>query len=104
MSRPHLAVAVVAAALLALPATAAAQTVAAPGAATTVREYAGTLVFSQFDAGSLRWFPAGPPRPRWGVPPGPAGRAPGRGGGCRSRRARARSTPTSAPTRTGAPS
>jgi len=40
---------------LALPASAAAQGVAAPGAPTAVREYAGTIVFSQFDAASARW-------------------------------------------------
>jgi hypothetical protein len=40
---------------LALPAGAAAQSVAAPGAPTAVREYAGTIVFSQFDAASASW-------------------------------------------------
>lgn len=40
---------------LALPAGAAAQSVASPGAPTAVREYAGTIVFSQFDAVSASW-------------------------------------------------
>jgi hypothetical protein len=43
------------AAALALPAGAAAQNVAAPGAPTVVREYAGTVVFSQFDASTAQW-------------------------------------------------
>src|SRR3954463_2525847 len=43
-------------ALLALPAAANAQTVATPGAATGVREFAGNLVFSTFDRTQNRWF------------------------------------------------
>ena len=43
-------------ALLALPATAHAETIAAPGAATAVKEYAGTIVFSQFDRATNQWF------------------------------------------------
>ena len=39
-----------------LPAGASAQAVASPGAATGVREFAGTIVFSQFDASADRWF------------------------------------------------
>jgi hypothetical protein len=34
---------------------ASAEPVAAPGAATTVREYAGTIVFSRFDAATQQW-------------------------------------------------
>jgi hypothetical protein len=47
----------VAAALLtaALPAAASADPVAAPGAPTDVREYQGTIVFSQFDAGTQQY-------------------------------------------------
>lgn len=41
--------------VLALPAGAAAQSIAAPGAPSAVREYAGTIVFSQFDPASARW-------------------------------------------------
>src|SRR3954465_5043794 len=62
--------------ILALPAAAAAQTVATPGAATPVKEFQGNLVFSQFDRTANRWFltvrPAGPTA-AGGVPP--AGRA-----------------------------
>jgi hypothetical protein len=43
-------------AALALPGTAAGQTVVATGAKTAVREYAGTLVFSQFDRASGAWY------------------------------------------------
>src|SRR5919206_3367325 len=42
--------------VLALPAAANAQTVATPGAATGVREFAGNLVFSQFDRTANRYF------------------------------------------------
>jgi hypothetical protein len=79
--RPLLAGAAAAAlAALALPALASADTVASPGAPTGVREFAGNIVFSQFD-------PTAPARPRPSA--------------CRSRRARGRSTPTSARTRPG---
>ena len=42
-------------AALAVPAAASAEPVAAPGAATGVREYAGTIVFSQLDATTRQW-------------------------------------------------
>jgi hypothetical protein len=42
-------------AALAVPAVAAAVPVAAPGAPTDVREFAGTIVFSQFDAATGQW-------------------------------------------------
>jgi hypothetical protein len=38
------------------PAAASAKTVAATGGATSLREYAGTIVFSQFDQASSRWY------------------------------------------------
>jgi hypothetical protein len=41
---------------LVLPGAASAQTVTPVGAATAVREYAGTIVFSQFDQASSRWY------------------------------------------------
>jgi hypothetical protein len=58
MSRiaPLLAGAVAALAALALPTVAAADTVATPGAPTAVREFAGTIVYSQFDAASNQYF------------------------------------------------
>jgi hypothetical protein len=40
---------------LALPAAASAETVATPGAATSVKEFAGTIVFSQFDRTANQW-------------------------------------------------
>ena len=40
---------------LALPATAAAETLAQPGGSTTVREYQGTIVFSQYDPATKEW-------------------------------------------------
>jgi hypothetical protein len=40
---------------LAVPAAASAEPVAAPGAATTVREYAGSIVFSQLDPVTRQW-------------------------------------------------
>jgi hypothetical protein len=43
-------------AALVLPAAAPAATVAPAGAATPVREYAGTIVFSQFDQATSQWF------------------------------------------------
>ncbi|MEA2380669.1 MAG: hypothetical protein QOH72_640 [Solirubrobacteraceae bacterium] len=45
-----------AAAALALPAAATAQTVATPGAPTAVKEFAGNLVFSQFDPATNQYF------------------------------------------------
>ena len=45
-----------AAAVLALPAAATAQTVATPGAPTAVKEFAGNLVFSQFDPATNQYF------------------------------------------------
>jgi hypothetical protein len=51
-----LAAAVAALAVLALPALASADTVATPGAPTSVREFSGTIVFSQFDQATNRWF------------------------------------------------
>src|SRR5690349_18903598 len=58
MSRiaPLLAGAVAALAALALPTVAAADTIATPGAPTAVREFAGTVVYSQFDAASNQYF------------------------------------------------
>jgi hypothetical protein len=58
MSRiaPLLAGAVAVLAALVLPTVAAADTVATPGAPTGVREFAGTIVFSQFDAASNQYF------------------------------------------------
>jgi hypothetical protein len=58
MSRFRLLLAATVAALatLVLPALASADTVAAPGAPTSVREFAGTIVFSQFDQATSRWF------------------------------------------------
>jgi hypothetical protein len=44
------------AAALTLPGAATGQTVVATGAKTAVREYAGTLVFSQFDRASGSWY------------------------------------------------
>jgi hypothetical protein len=44
------------AATLALPAAANAQTVATPGLATSVKEFQGNLVFSQFDAATSQFF------------------------------------------------
>ena len=43
-------------AVLALPSTARADTVAAPSAATAVKEYAGTIVFSELDRTTNQWF------------------------------------------------
>jgi hypothetical protein len=89
MSRIRLLAAGAAAALapLAPPALASAETVATPGAPTAVREFSGTIVFSQFasrrTAGSSR----------------SAGRERRRPSASLSPRARARSTPTSGPTR-----
>ena len=51
-----LAGAVVAVAALVVPALASADTVATPGAPTGVREFAGTIVYSQFDAASNQYF------------------------------------------------
>src|SRR3954447_10105038 len=51
-----IAIALATTAVLALPAAAAAQTVATPGAATPVKEFQGNLVFSQFDRTANRWF------------------------------------------------
>src|SRR4051812_24171004 len=48
--------AVAALAALALPALAHAETVATPGAPTGVREFSGTIVFSQFDPATNRYF------------------------------------------------
>ena len=48
--------AAVALAALAIPATALAQTVATPGAATAVKEFAGTIAFSQFDPATDQYF------------------------------------------------
>jgi hypothetical protein len=58
MPRTRLLLAGLAASLaaLALPALASADTVAAPGAPTGVREFAGNIVFSQFDAASNQYF------------------------------------------------
>ncbi len=39
-----------------VPAATSAVTVAAPGMATAVREYGGTIVFSQFDQATRRWY------------------------------------------------
>jgi hypothetical protein len=50
-----LAACALAATALAVPAAASAEPVAAPGAATSVREFAGTIVFSQFDAAAQQW-------------------------------------------------
>ena len=47
---------VLAAVAVATPAAASAATVARPGAATAVREYGGTIVFSQFDWPTRRWY------------------------------------------------
>src|SRR3954471_2641411 len=52
----RIAIALATTAVLALPAAAAAQTVATPGAATPVKEFQGNLVFSQFDRTANRWF------------------------------------------------
>jgi hypothetical protein len=43
-------------AVAAMPAAASAVTVAEPGGPTAVREYGGTIVFSQFDRTTLRWY------------------------------------------------
>jgi hypothetical protein len=43
-------------AALGIPGAASAQTVASTGSATVVREYAGTIVFSQFDGASGLWY------------------------------------------------
>jgi hypothetical protein len=51
-----LATAAIAVAALAGPAAASAETVATPGGPTAVREFAGTIVFSQFDHTAGRWF------------------------------------------------
>jgi hypothetical protein len=57
MNRPCLLAATVAFAATAVaPGVASATTVAATGGATAVREYAGTIVFSQFDRASSRWY------------------------------------------------
>jgi hypothetical protein len=58
MPRLRLALAGAAVALAALttPAAAPAQTVATPGAPTAVKEFAGTIVFSQFDAATNQYF------------------------------------------------
>lgn len=55
MRRSSLVLAATVAALGAVPAAAPAATVAQPGASTSVREYDGTIVFSQFDAADGRW-------------------------------------------------
>src|SRR3954454_16575293 len=52
----RIAIALATTAVLALPAAAAAQTVATPGAATPVKEFQGNLVFSEFDRPTNRWF------------------------------------------------
>jgi hypothetical protein len=52
----RIALAISAAVLLAVPAAAKAETVATPGAPTAVREFAGTIVFSQFDPASKQFF------------------------------------------------
>src|SRR3954470_24386801 len=52
----RIAIALATTAVLALPAAAAAQTVATPGAATPVKEFQGNLVFSQFDAATSQFF------------------------------------------------
>jgi hypothetical protein len=56
MHRIRLALAAAIAALAALPAAAHADTVASPGAATALKEYAGTIVFSQLDRTTNQWF------------------------------------------------
>ena len=48
--------AVIVAALATLPATADAQTVATPGGPTSVKEFQGTIVFSQFDPAAKQFF------------------------------------------------
>jgi len=56
MLRLRIAAIAAAAVALALPAAANAQTVATPGAATSVKEFAGNLVFSQFDRAANQYF------------------------------------------------
>jgi hypothetical protein len=56
MRRIRIAIAIAAAALGVLPAAANAQIVATPGAATSVKEFQGNLVFSQFDRTTNQYF------------------------------------------------
>jgi hypothetical protein len=56
MPRIRLILAATLAALAAVPAAAHAETVASPGAATAVKEYAGTIVFSHLDRTTNQWF------------------------------------------------
>jgi hypothetical protein len=56
MHRIRLALAAALAVLGVLPAAAHAETLASPGAATAVKEFAGTIVFSQFDRTTNQWF------------------------------------------------
>src|ERR687886_2242150 len=74
----RLALALAVAAVGAVPAAAHADTVAAPSAATAVKEYAGTIVFSQLDRTTNQWFltvrRAGAAAPER-LPVAPSGRA-----------------------------
>jgi hypothetical protein len=56
MSRIRLAVAAAITVLAVVPTAAHAETVASPGAASAVKEYAGTIVFSQLDRTTNQWF------------------------------------------------
>jgi hypothetical protein len=56
MHRIRLALLAAVAALAAVPTTAHADTLAAPGGPTGVREFAGAIVFSQLDSATNRWF------------------------------------------------
>jgi hypothetical protein len=56
MHRIRLALAAAVATVAALPTAAHAETVASPGAATAVKEFAGTIVFSQLDRTTNQWF------------------------------------------------
>ena len=56
MHRIRLALAAALAVLGVLPAAAHAETLASPGAATAVKEYAGNIVFSQLDRTTNQWF------------------------------------------------
>jgi len=73
----RIAIALATVAALAVPAAANAQTVATPGAATSVKEFAGTIVFSQFDRAanqySLMVRRAGAAAPE-AIPVAPSGR------------------------------
>src|SRR5690349_7695776 len=52
----RLALAIATLAALAVPAAAHAETIATPGSATSVREFQGTIVFSQFDRATNQYF------------------------------------------------